>query len=404
MRLSTLGLLLAVLLWSCSGEESKEDNNPDDQAETSDTNSDNQSKATKDSGDSEPVPEIQFKREERFGSTDEVLVGEIAAVDVDDSNRVYIADADKKSIWVFSPDGSYRTSMGREGKGPGEFSRISSMKIYAGQLVVADANPIPTRLNVYSLASLSYSHTVRLRPEYLEESEELEGYIPNRFYPMDDSSFLVRYDHTNPPNNAEVRFSRYYMQDEKGRIISDQILEQKNNYLTHKIENGVSYTVAYGDFPFIGGSIFAVSNKGNLYSAWTEEFLVKVYDRNGNYLREFEHPYSRKEINRQEIMESLESETRRQTVANNNLPEKWPSLTSMFFDDKNRLWVATIVDDMDVYEWWVLENTGEVIAKFEWPRDHPIEEVRNGKLYAREIEEETGLEKIVRYDIGLITK
>ena len=63
------------------------------------------------------------------------------------------------------------------------------------------------------------------------------------------------------------------------------------------------------------------------------------------------------------------------------------------------LWIATIVDDMDVYKWWILKDTGEVITKFEWPRDHPIEEVRNGKLYARETNEETGLEEIVRYDI-----
>jgi hypothetical protein len=70
-------------------------------------------------------------------------------------------------------------------------------------------------------------------------------------------------------------------------------------------------------------------------------------------------------------------------------------------DDSNRLWVSTIVEDFDVYEWWVLEDNGELITKFDWPRDEPIEVIKNGKMYTRQTDEETGLERIVRYQILL---
>jgi len=65
----------------------------------------------------------------------------------------------------------------------------------------------------------------------------------------------------------------------------------------------------------------------------------------------------------------------------------------------NRLWVFTIVEDFDVYEWWVLELSGELITRFEWPREEPIEVIKNGKMYTRQTDEETGLEQIVRYGI-----
>lgn len=61
---------------------------------------------------------------------------------------------------------------------------------------------------------------------------------------------------------------------------------------------------------------------------------------------------------------------------------------------------ATIVEDFDVYEWWILEKTGEVITRFEWPRDKSTEEVKNGYMYTRETDDK-GVEKVVRYHINM---
>jgi len=74
-------------------------------------------------------------------------------------------------------------------------------------------------------------------------------------------------------------------------------------------------------------------------------------------------------------------------------------LTDMVIDDQDRLWVATTVDDMNVFEWWVLEESGEVVTRFDWPRSKPIEVVRNGHVYTRETDENTGLQQVVRYRI-----
>jgi hypothetical protein len=68
----------------------------------------------------------------------------------------------------------------------------------------------------------------------------------------------------------------------------------------------------------------------------------------------------------------------------------------MFFDDKNRLWIATIIEDMEMYKWWVLRETGNVITKFKWPRDKPIQVVKNNYLYTKE-KNEMGVPSIVKY-------
>jgi hypothetical protein len=45
------------------------------------------------------------------------------------------------------------------------------------------------------------------------------------------------------------------------------------------------------------------------------------------------------------------------------------------------LWISTIVEGFDIYEWWMLEPSGELVSKFDWPRDEPIEVIKNEKMY-----------------------
>ncbi|MDR8393825.1 hypothetical protein NC796_21915 [Aliifodinibius sp. S!AR15-10] len=87
-----------------------------------------------------------------------------------------------------------------------------------------------------------------------------------------------------------------------------------------------------------------------------------------------------------------------------DLPDRWPALHTMLIDDENRLWIATIVDDREVYRWWVLSEEGKLLARFDWPRDHPIEDVKNGNLYSVETSEKTGERNVIRYRIHLTSR
>ncbi|MDR9419940.1 hypothetical protein [Gracilimonas sp.] len=49
------------------------------------------------------------------------------------------------------------------------------------------------------------------------------------------------------------------------------------------------------------------------------------------------------------------------------LPGTWPVVNSIFLDDEHRFWVSTITKSDEYFQWWVLEETGEIIARFKWP-------------------------------------
>ncbi|MBP2681470.1 MAG: 6-bladed beta-propeller, partial [Candidatus Krumholzibacteriota bacterium] len=63
------------------------------------------------------------------GDSDEedVLFGVVAQITSDDSGNVYALDAQLNQVVIFSPEGKYLRSIGREGEGPGEFQRPSDL-------------------------------------------------------------------------------------------------------------------------------------------------------------------------------------------------------------------------------------------------------------------------------------
>ncbi len=60
---------------------------------------------------------------------EEVVLGRIADVVIDSSDRIYLLDSKKQQIQVFDRRGTHITSVGSEGPGPAEFERASSISI-----------------------------------------------------------------------------------------------------------------------------------------------------------------------------------------------------------------------------------------------------------------------------------
>lgn len=375
-------------------------------------------KSAKYSSDIANQTEFQFVEDISYESTDDIVIGQIATFSVDERNRVFIADMDQTSIHVFNPDGSYLRSLGRKGKGPAEFSAVSpttTIKIHSNRLYVTDFTNsydfFPTRVQIFSVDDLAFIHTMKLIPKNRNDYNQLEGYYPKQIFPLNEGTFLVAYHRSQFEYEDEISVIRYMVQDSTGSIVFGPIIEQKD--LTYLVYDHPSGRTHMHSFPFYGKSLLVVSDDNLLYTARTEEFKIRIHDTRGNQIRTFQHSFKNRVLKLDKLLDRYEERNymarldyyEGEDVAikmireADNLPDTWPALETMFFDDEDRLWVATIVDDMEIYEWWILKKSGEVITKFKWPRDKPIEVVQNDYMYTRETEEQTGIQEIVRYKI-----
>jgi len=90
------------------------------------------------------VETIELEEMWRVGGWDdeEVLFGVITSIIADDSGDFYLLDSQLNEVQVYSPDGEYQNTIGREGEGPGEFrAAFNLLLLPSGNIGVLQAFP-----------------------------------------------------------------------------------------------------------------------------------------------------------------------------------------------------------------------------------------------------------------------
>jgi hypothetical protein len=363
-----------------------------------------------------PVHRIHFTKEVEFGVSVDPLIGGLGSFTVDEDNRVYLGDTQQQRIYIFDSNGQYKEFLGKQGRGPGEFQHAGYLKIVDQLLFAFD--PLQFRINVFFTGNFELNETIPLKVRNKRDFDGLGNYELGFMHPLTKDRFLgifstpvIYPDPSHPNYNLNDRTKLFYLIDDTGTIISDKLFEYPTYRALTATVNGEYRNT---QFKFLGHTLISVSNDPEIYVARTEDFLVKVYDMTGQYVRAFYYPFQKKAFTREAAIHQQEREYEgdgavlewRTSVIRHapeeQIPPFWPALNDLLVDDKNRIWVSTIADNQEEYEWWILDALdGTLLARFYWPVDKSIEEVRNGKIYVRETENETGLEKIVRYDIVL---
>jgi hypothetical protein len=162
--------------------------------------------------------------------------------------------------------------------------------------------------------------------------------------------------------------------------------------------------------PFARNSLASMLNDGSFYTAWSEDFTIKKYDQKGQYVQSFQFSYENAPLYESEL--SL-FEPQRKILSEIDVPETWQALHSMVTDDENRLWVSTITGNGNVFQWWVINEEGEVLAVFNRARKltgplsvltKPLYSIKNGYFYEPERDEYDGAIRIIKHKIEFVEK
>lgn len=346
----------------------------------------------------EPASEIKMVPEVIF--YDSVFIESIAGTAVDDSGRLFVAAESRNlvQIHVFDPGGEFLTTLGKRGEKPGEFQDIRNLHIKPNELVVLDGTL--NRSTFFSLDSLEVTNTQDITPVLSGKHQKLRGFDSIPYLLRENGNYLVKFVREDNFSTG-IRSIRHYRVNKRGEILSEEILKQRGKQYLVGDHAGkpASFTL---DMP--AQSLTAASVGNDLFSAWTEEFLVKQYDGEGNYLRAYYSPFKRRKLDPETDVypEFRHNDQLLRIRKSAEYPEYWPALYSMITDDENHLWVSTIPGESKTLEWWIL-NYGEpeepLLAKFRWPVSRSIELINNGSVYVSDINPETGFRQIIKYRV-----
>ena len=331
-----------------------------------------------------------------------------AGLEIDVDGNMLIGDSIEKVIHVFDSAGNYIENVGGEGNGPGEFESIFQIKLHSGQLLAFDR--FQFRTTHYSVNPLDLIGVEKAYINRSPQREELNGKYAHPVAIKSDESFVVGF--LSEPRNANYgtetynldkeRSVRYYIMDRDGNVISDMITELKDLKNITAIVDG-RHLFNMRALPFLQQPMVSISHEGNIYTANSENPLIKMHDENGDYKKAFYIPIKRRLMDRDEIINRFAGDDKENTdlLLKAELPEKWPALSNMVVDDESNLWVSTISTDNSQHEWYVIDKDGGLVSTFNWPHNEPIEVIKNGKMYTRQTDKESGLQQVVRYSIEI---
>lgn len=359
-----------------------------------------------------PAGSIELIREVSLGETDEVFFGRMVEnIAVDNSGRVFIADMTENKIHIYDYNGSYLQSIGRGGQGPGEFQLIWDMEIHDEKIHVLDYQNFT--ISVFDLNTFDHirDYDISLQndqdnqPSWIRWTRE-EGlfYRPTNFFVRADNTYVLLFSDevVGSAHNIDGRTYEASAYDpQTGGFAEHDLLsfDWTGQVLVH--EEGDGFMVMFR-VPYKRSSLFNFSNDQFVHGL-SEEMLFRFYDKDGEHQRAIYYPYSNAHLHFDEVLKHYEGadDDLIHAIRSDDQPETWPAYHSLTLDDDNRLWVSTISDDQENYEWWVLDETGELMATFSWPRNRDLKKVKDGYVYTMERDIETEIQEVVRYKMNL---
>ncbi|MEX0723594.1 MAG: 6-bladed beta-propeller [Gracilimonas sp.] len=345
--------------------------------------------------DFDPAGSVEFEQEHSYGEIYPALLAPQlffgAEVAVDNEGNVYRADKAQRTILVFDGEGNEIQQIGRDGRGPGEFQAITAIGIHEDLLSVFDGTL--SRISVFNIKNFELIESIPVDPKAWANKVEAKYYSPRAMMPVDNEMYLTAVFEEKEDGST---YSGYYMMDNKAQIVSGKITEtlNKNNHVGKAIDGhsvGIRLTFS------VQGKI-AVAPSGKVYHINTGEFLIKAYNETGSMENAIYYPFEKDGLEEQEVLNEYHPNMH-PALDNAEFPNSWPALESLIIDDENRIWVSAIVDDKNIRQWYILEESGELLAVFPWSRDSEILTIRKGKLYTEETDPETQAKVVVSYDI-----
>jgi len=344
---------------------------------------------------------IKLIDEGRFGENGEPFLVNVYSCVVDNQGRVIVRSANsnyEQQLFVFNSDGSFRSQLGRQGKGPGEYGII--LGIYSKNNTIFVLDYTSQRLNEYS--TLDYKFT---RSILFEKWKAPNNFKFGSVEPRYDGNYHLTF--SNLRSKIGTREIIQMVKDNEGKEVDFEPLGFPVGYKINPDDKSKLPTPTM-PLTFLGTTRTALSREDQLFTNWSRVFLIKKYDSTGKYQSAIYYPILGIPFILEDYAESAvfspdAHEIEKALSADGiDIPDRLPVIDRLLVDDENRIWVALPTSSSrNTYEWWILEENGELLAKLKLPEKRPIYDIKNGYLYSKKTNKETGAEYVIKYKIEL---
>ena len=344
------------------------------------------------------LKELSFNKELLFDADNpEILIGAFSGMAVDDQDHIYIADTKLQEIHKFSPEGNYLASIGREGKGPGEFDGLNpAIKIHSNRLFVLQNNA--REIDVFDTQSNQYINTINI--DNIKINENPIG-SPRNIFPQGNENIIVSFVDPyffKPKDDEAQKFVTLSEVDLKGEFISEKLLQfptpfPTNNRLVFMEDNSINIFTAdmYPDLKIN-------SITGKIVIAKSDSLQFTEYDLTGSKISNFNTQNSLIPITDTDLdsLSSKRGDKIVKAINSTGKPSHWPAFEESIIDTDGRYWIKQHDPWSVTQPWLIIDRSRDTKWTVNLPSDIKLYPGVGGNAYAIH-ESPDGLASVYRY-------
>jgi hypothetical protein len=330
--------------------------------------------------------EIKFVLEEDLNignqQDENFLFYRVSNIQVDNHGNIYVLDSGNHRVQCFDKNGNYLLTIGRKGEGPGEFSRPFILQI-------EDETG-----NIYVNDSLRKIKIFDKEGNYLNKDIKLEGMI-RYFYLDSDRNIWGQFFSIGTNSIKKV--------DHKGKVVQ-KLAKSPFVFTRKKLGKGRAFAITHGYEH--ENYISKIDNHTFIYGQ-SKEYELNIFNKEGNILIKIKKDEPYKKFTKEEksrIQSRIKTELKSEGYPFRGLSLRFPKLIpffySIFTDCRSRIYVRRNPrkrkgNGVGVYD--IFSKEGYYLYKASIPTRPYV--IKNGYLYTRIVNEDTGEELVRRYKI-----
>lgn len=307
-------------------------------------------------------------------------IGSASEIAVDHLGKIYIEDRKEAKIRVLSPNGHYLFSLGKRGRGPGEFESLYHIYIYGDTLYAIES--YPGRLTKFRIDNRQLIQTLNF-PNIKVDKNPIG--IPTVIYPLQDKNYEMIYRNTTRVPKPKITFSINNhnltpLDTDIRRFSADELLVYRGPH---------GNILGYFRKGLLPKTIAKFGPKGHLYEARSDSLNIRVFDRSGEKIQDITSNYSPPILNNHDL-DSLAKEMKPHVKTifykaisqnKNKLSGRWQALQNFLVDNRGRCWVQFLDPGKLKQTWWVFNKEGHPKWKFKLSRHVKLYVIRKSEAY-----------------------
>lgn len=319
----------------------------------------------------------------------ELTFGSIASMALAEDGRLFVADGQTQQVVVIAADGERVETIGQRGQGPGEFQRLSDIRIIEGALYAHDT--MARRTTRWALDDLATPALVT-QPE--GQAQHLIGHDGAASLWLHNPVTVVR-SVAQAGTREQSQIIRLASNGPQDTLLA---MPARDMFIVMTGEGTIFHALPFARSPQV------YQRNRQLYTHWSGKARVEVYSLDMEPIDSVSVPFAGEPLTSTERSDLIDRDwppasmrsTYRQ-VLRERIPDRWPATDHFFVDTDGRIWMGLNRRSLDETRWIVFDEERDPLGRIDLPNTIQLRAATGERVYGWLNDDEVGGPVVVRY-------